>query len=94
VEIQMAQIGAYEAKTHLPALLERVQKGERFIITRHGKPVAELAPFRGHDPQASRSAVAEMRRVRASLRKKGVRIGKVLDDGETLRDLAHLGHRF
>ena len=40
----MAEIGAYDAKTHLPKLLERVEKGERFVITRHGKPVAELRP--------------------------------------------------
>ncbi len=38
----MPEVGAYEAKTHLPKLLERVQKGERFIITKHGRPVAEL----------------------------------------------------
>ena len=41
----MSEIGAYEAKTHLPKLLERVLKGERFVITRHGKPVAELIPL-------------------------------------------------
>jgi antitoxin (DNA-binding transcriptional repressor) of toxin-antitoxin stability system len=29
------EIGAYEAKTHLPPLLERVQNGERFVITKH-----------------------------------------------------------
>jgi prevent-host-death family protein len=40
----MANIGAYDAKTHLPKLLERVEKGERFVITRHGKAVAELTP--------------------------------------------------
>ena len=40
----MADIGAYDAKTHLPKLLERVEKGERFVITRHGKPVAEIRP--------------------------------------------------
>ncbi len=32
----METIGAYEAKTHLPKLLERVRKGERIPITRHG----------------------------------------------------------
>jgi prevent-host-death family protein len=42
MESAMSEIGAYEAKTHLPKLLERVEKGERFVITRHGRPVAEL----------------------------------------------------
>lgn len=40
----MSRIGAYEAKTHLPRLLERVERGETFTITRHGRPVAVLRP--------------------------------------------------
>ena len=38
----MSTVGAYEAKTHLPKLLERVARGERITITKHGLPVAEL----------------------------------------------------
>ena len=38
----METVGAYEAKTHLPKLLERVLKGERITITKHGVPVAVL----------------------------------------------------
>jgi prevent-host-death family protein len=38
------EIGAYEAKTKLPALLRQVQAGKRFTITNRGKPVAELGP--------------------------------------------------
>jgi prevent-host-death family protein len=37
-------VGAYEAKTHLPQLLDRVEGGETITITRHGKPVAKLVP--------------------------------------------------
>jgi len=33
---------AYEAKTHLPELLERVEHGEKILITRRGTPVALL----------------------------------------------------
>jgi prevent-host-death family protein len=40
----MLTVGAYEAKTHLPKLLERVMNGERITITRHGVPVAVLQP--------------------------------------------------
>lgn len=40
----MQEIGSFEAKTHLPAFLARVEKGEEFIITRHGKPIAKLMP--------------------------------------------------
>ncbi len=40
----MTTVGAYEAKTHLSELLDRVARGERIVITRHGTPVAVLAP--------------------------------------------------
>jgi len=40
----MATVGAYEAKTHLPELLKRVENGESITITRHGHPVAQLVP--------------------------------------------------
>lgn len=42
----MSTVGAYEAKTHLPALLARVERGERVTITRHGRPIALLIPAR------------------------------------------------
>jgi len=38
-------VGAYEAKTHLSELLERVQAGEEITITKHGAPVAKLVPI-------------------------------------------------
>ena len=40
----MISVGAFEAKTHLSTLLDRVADGEEVIITRHGKPVAKLVP--------------------------------------------------
>ena len=42
----MESIGAYEAKTHLPRLLDRIARGESLTITRHGRPVARLVPSR------------------------------------------------
>ena len=38
------KIGAFEAKTQLSKLLERVRRGELITITRHGTPVARLVP--------------------------------------------------
>jgi len=38
------QVGAFEAKNTLGALLDRVEQGEEIVITRHGKPVARLTP--------------------------------------------------
>lgn len=35
-----------DAKAHLSRLVARVERGERVVITRKGKPVAELCPVR------------------------------------------------
>jgi len=40
----MRTIGSYEAKTHLPRLLDEVAAGETITITKKGKPVAKLVP--------------------------------------------------
>jgi prevent-host-death family protein len=40
----MRQIQASEAKTHLPELLDEVERGATLIITRHGRPIARLVP--------------------------------------------------
>ena len=47
----MTEVGTFEMKTHLSSLLERVEKGERFTITRHGRPVAELVPVGAREPE-------------------------------------------
>ena len=38
----MITVGAFEAETHLSSLLERVAEGEEVVITKHGKPAAQL----------------------------------------------------
>ena len=90
----MSEIGAYEAKTHLPKLLERVEKGERFVITRHGRPVAELVPVSQRDAERVRRALKGLRDMRKTLAKRGVKLKSALRKNETLRDLTHAGHRY
>ncbi len=63
----MPTVGAYEAKTKLSQLLERVSRGERFVITRHGVPVAVLEPAepeRKESPERIIEAIRAMRRGR------------------------------
>jgi prevent-host-death family protein len=56
------RIGAFEAKNTLGALLDRVERGEEVIITRHGKPVARLAPCQESvDANAVRETLARIR---------------------------------
>jgi prevent-host-death family protein len=90
----MSEIGVYEAKTHLPKLLERIQKGERFTITKHGRPVAELVPVTRKHPEAIRQAIHGIRSYRETLRQRGVTTQRLLKKDETLRDVAHTGHRY
>ncbi|MCA0438097.1 MAG: type II toxin-antitoxin system prevent-host-death family antitoxin [Austwickia sp.] len=42
----MPSIGSYEAKTHLPRLLDEVAGGSTYTITKHGRPVARLVGLR------------------------------------------------
>lgn len=80
----MAAVGAYEAKTHLAELLARVEKGERILITKHGRPVAQLVPPPGAPDRTVDEAIEGIR---------GFRRGKRLGPGETVRDLIDDGRR-
>lgn len=66
----MQEIGAFEAKNTLGALLDRVLEGEEIVITRHGKPVARLVPNASVDRSAAQAA-AERIRARAQSLKAG-----------------------
>jgi len=54
------EIGAYEAKTHLPRLLREVAAGQSFTITLRGKPVAELKPTQPRPRRTHEEAVRAM----------------------------------
>ena len=60
----MSKIGAYEAKVRFSELLRRVAEGERFIITKHGVPVAVLEPVprRRKDVKEVIAAIKEFRK--------------------------------
>lgn len=76
----MRQIGAYEAKTHLSRLLDEVATGETITITKHGRPVAILAPAR--QPRAgAASAAAGLLEFRGTHRLRGLEIRALIDEG-------------
>lgn len=79
----MASVGAYDAKTRLAELLDRVEKGEQITITRHGVPVAVLVPVEPPRSMTVSEAIADI---------KALRIGKRLD-GLSIRDLVNEGRR-
>ena len=49
---EIAEIGAFEAKTKLSALLAQVEKGRSFYITKHGRRIAEVKPVSPKRPRA------------------------------------------
>ena len=81
----MESIGAYEAKTHLPRLLDRVARGESLTITRHGHPVARLVPVENEARDRARQAARRILERRSRLDRISV---------SELIDTLHEGHRF
>ncbi len=77
----MKSVGAYYAKTHLPALLDSVQDGEVFVITRNGRPAARLVPVIANGN--AKEAVAAMKafRKKHKSRLKGISIRELIEDG-------------
>ena len=67
----MREIGAFEAKNKLGQLLDLVEQGEEVTITRHGKPVARLAPIKEVRGRSEARAAMERIRQRAKARKLG-----------------------
>jgi prevent-host-death family protein len=58
----LREVGAFEAKNKLGTLLDRVERGEEIVITRHGKPVARLVPNAdGIDRSRARAAFERIR---------------------------------
>ena len=77
----METIGVYEAKTHLGQLLERVAKGERFIITKHGVPVATLQPAEPAEKRPVREVIEELLEFRKGNRLNGLKIKDMIEEG-------------
>lgn len=64
---------ADDAKTRLAGLLDRVERGEQIVITRHGKPIARLVPERQPDMEAARRALERIFARADEMAERGVR---------------------
>jgi prevent-host-death family protein len=86
------QVGAFEAKNTLGSLLDRVERGEEIVITRHGRAVARLVP---------NATVPDQNRVQAafeSLRERARQLarenpGRPAFDWEEMKKLRDEGRR-
>ncbi|MDO3378576.1 type II toxin-antitoxin system Phd/YefM family antitoxin [Geoalkalibacter halelectricus] len=77
----MDVVGAYDAKTRLPELLKRVEKGERITITRHGVPVAILQPPDTAPAAAPEKTIAALRRFRTKHALDGLTVRELIEEG-------------
>ena len=77
----MVTIGAFEAKTHLSALLERVAAGEEVVITKHGKPIARLTGASDIDQTRRDEAFAKLKALRSRTTLGGLSWKELRDEG-------------
>jgi len=74
----MITVGAFEAKTHLSALLERVAAGEEVVITKHGRTIARLVKADDAERKEVASAIAQLKALRTGT--------KLVEGWKSLRD--------
>jgi prevent-host-death family protein len=83
--LTMREVQASEAKTHLPQLLDEVERGETLVITRHGRPIARIIPETQRRQEEIDKAIENMK----ALRKRTAKV--TVDDILSAR---HEGHKY
>jgi prevent-host-death family protein len=80
----MREIGAFEAKNRLGALLDLAEKGEEIMITRRGKPVAKLVPATpSFDREKARRAAAGLLEASRGVTLGGLKIKDLVNEGRS-----------
>lgn len=75
-------VGAYEAKTHLSKLLEKVEAGEEITITKHGAPVAKLVPVKKEVSAEQRvAAIERIQQLATRLSLGGLKVKDLINEG-------------
>ena len=77
----MRTVGTFEAKTHLSALLERVERGEEITITRHGKAVARLVPVGAFSRERLKDTVERLKAFRRGRRLGDLSAKALIEEG-------------
>ena len=74
-------VGAFEAKTHLAALLDAVSAGEPITITRHGRAVARLVPPEGRPSTRVAETLEQLRVLCQGQTLGGLSVRQLRDEG-------------
>ncbi len=77
----MITVGAFEAKTHLSTLLDRVSAGEEVVITKHGRPVARLVGVQHIDRARVSEAFEKLKTLRKATTLGGLSWKELRDAG-------------
>jgi len=85
----MNEIGAFEAKNTFGTLLDRVERGEEIVITRHGKAVARLVPNTRRVDQ--NQAQAAFQRIRTRAKRLGTGKAREVFDWPVIKKLRDQG---
>ena len=83
----MDEFGILDARNNFSALVERAEKGEEVIITRHGKPVVKLTAVDANEERAKRrEAIRQIRKMRQSISPNAL-------DGTSIKEMINEGRR-
>lgn len=83
------EVQASEAKTHLPQLLDEVERGATIVITRHGRRIARLVPEAQRRQQEIKEALDNITELGREIREK---YGPM--SIEEILSLRHEGHKY
>ncbi len=75
------EVGLFDAKTHLSALVDRAGRGEEIVITKRGAAVARLIPAEGRRQKVPTEAAARIRELRRGLNLKAATIRGLIEAG-------------
>jgi prevent-host-death family protein len=79
-ERMMTTYSVADAKNGLPRLIDRALEGEEVVITRHGRPVAELRPIQAQSRTGSMATYEWLKRRRQQRAGTGVTSVALLDE--------------
>jgi prevent-host-death family protein len=74
-------VGAYQAKTNFSQLIDRVTRGERITITRHGVPVVVISPVETGNRRPAADVIKELKSFRRTLRLEGGSLREMIEEG-------------
>jgi prevent-host-death family protein len=83
------EVQASAAKTHLPQLLDEVERGETIIITRRGRRIARIVPEAERRQQEISQAIDNIRKLGKKIREE--------TGGATVEEIIssiHEGHKY